>query len=617
MNLRLSSPFLAASDWTTYLLGQYSDLQTYCTTSMALVTASTSLVLGTMPLPTATTTGTTTAASPSTTCAGQLVSPPSQPMSCNALSVQYGVTTGDLTVITNDWACQFSSPICLPLPCDTMKIGWGQTCESLRSSISTSGNNVTTAQFSTWNWRIVGKCDKVRGDQYICKGPPGGKYTAPPPIYAPTASSAYYSTGAYLKSVNMQSPRLPRALTVSAGLVMEMQSAPALHLGIAAPTTVTGRSMLNNLSIPLKSLVPQLLLSTFVNNNTYTPAMSNPQLCASLHDALIHRLPNLIQPPESPTIATLLQQNNPALFTALHGSNLMVFLSLVTDFSPDPDLAGGIPYLTPQVLKPDPARFLAYRDLDIENLYPAHILLYPDPESSSGGGIIYDPKTDLATWGFLTPWPRAEDWAPLEAILRQWLHLWETGKYIHDPDTGALAVRGWVARDVDDALEAWDALLDAIASHLPPSSSFSSLSSQLHEIRLSEDQPILSPELLDSATYHPFASAFLSRARAPPPHIPIAPGIITFTANTFTDLILSEPASSPRRQYLSRRFFSETETPVLLFPTLSLAQVPSRGGNVKEEFDQEWGFGKFTIDRRAGWYLYPQPEVGAEDVVVL
>lgn len=344
--------------------------------------------------------------------------------------------------------------------------------------------------------------------------------------------------------------------------------------------------------------------------------MSDPQLCASLHDALVHRLPNLIQPPGSPTLATLLQQNNPALFAALHGSNLLAFLSLSTDFSPDPNLAGGIPYLTPQVLKPDPAQFLAYRDLDIENLYPAHILLYPDPESSSGGGIIYDPNTDLATWGYLTPWPRAEDWVPLEGILRQWLHLWDTGKYVHDSDTSCLAIRGWVARDVDNALEAWDALLDAIASRLP---SFSSLSQQLHEIRLSEDQPILSPELLQSATYHPFASAFLSRARAPPPSAPvaIAPGITTFTAATFTDLILSESASSPRRQYLSRRFFSETQTPVLLFPALSLAQVPLRGGNVREEFDQEWGFGKFTIDRRTGWYLYPQPEAGAEDVVVL
>lgn len=33
------------------------------------------------------------------------------------------------------------------------------------------------------------------------QSPPGGKYTAPPPIYAPTASTAYYSTGACLSSV--------------------------------------------------------------------------------------------------------------------------------------------------------------------------------------------------------------------------------------------------------------------------------------------------------------------------------------------------------------------------------------------------------------------------------
>lgn len=198
LNLRLSSPFLAAgADYTTYLLGQYSDLQSYCTTSMALTTASTSLVLGTMTVPTTTAaadTGTSSAAAPSTTCAGQIIPVPAKTQSCHTLSLQYGVTTGDLIILTKDWQCQISSPICAPLSCDTMKIGWGETCESLRKSISTTSNNVTTTQFSTWNWRIVGKCDAVRGDQYICKGPPGGVYTPPPPVYAPTAASSYYST---------------------------------------------------------------------------------------------------------------------------------------------------------------------------------------------------------------------------------------------------------------------------------------------------------------------------------------------------------------------------------------------------------------------------------------
>ncbi|KAL8979215.1 MAG: hypothetical protein Q9205_005398, partial [Flavoplaca limonia] len=84
--------------------------------------------------------------------------------------MQYGVTTGDLTVLANDWLCRLTKPVCAPPACELTKVGWGQTCESIRKSISTQSNNVTTVQFSTWNWRIIGKCDDVRGDQHICKG---------------------------------------------------------------------------------------------------------------------------------------------------------------------------------------------------------------------------------------------------------------------------------------------------------------------------------------------------------------------------------------------------------------------------------------------------------------
>lgn len=66
--------------------------------------------------------------------------------------------------------------------------------ESIRASISTQANNITAAQFSAWNPQIVGGCDKLRGDQYVCLGPPGGVYNAPPPVYVPTASTAYYAT---------------------------------------------------------------------------------------------------------------------------------------------------------------------------------------------------------------------------------------------------------------------------------------------------------------------------------------------------------------------------------------------------------------------------------------
>ncbi|KAL8882438.1 MAG: hypothetical protein Q9198_000565 [Flavoplaca austrocitrina] len=144
-----------------------------------------------MPIPTptaATATATSSAAAPSTTCAGQLIAPPTSPKTCNDLAMQYGVTTGDLTVLANDWLCRLTKPVCAPPACELTKVGWGQTwyvsqptgpirlltkfdySESIRKSISTQSNNVTTVQFSTWNWRIIGKCDDVRGDQHICKG---------------------------------------------------------------------------------------------------------------------------------------------------------------------------------------------------------------------------------------------------------------------------------------------------------------------------------------------------------------------------------------------------------------------------------------------------------------
>ena len=36
-----------------------------------------------------------------------------------------------------------------------------------------------------------------------------------------------------------------------------------------------------------------------------------------------------------------------------------------------------------------------------------------------------------------------------------------------------------------------------------------------------------------------------------------------------------------------------------------------------QDFEQEWGFRKFTLDRRAGVYLYPNLVNGAGDTVVV
>ncbi|KAK3995246.1 hypothetical protein QBC44DRAFT_366772 [Cladorrhinum sp. PSN332] len=50
LHQRLLSPALSESEYTDYLLKQHSDLETFCSTTMPLTTATSSLLLGTMDL---------------------------------------------------------------------------------------------------------------------------------------------------------------------------------------------------------------------------------------------------------------------------------------------------------------------------------------------------------------------------------------------------------------------------------------------------------------------------------------------------------------------------------------------------------------------------------------
>jgi hypothetical protein len=191
MHQRLSSPYLPDSDHSDYLVGQFSDMQSVCSTSMALTTRALPTYANATVIPTTTTSSTATA-----TCVGQIIQPATPALSCDQLSQKYGVTTGDLNVITGDWDCGFTSPICAPSNCTVDYIPFGQTCDTLRAQYSTaSGTNITASQFSSWNPNIVGLCNRVTGNQYVCKSAPGGTYIPPTgAIVAPTATSAYYTT---------------------------------------------------------------------------------------------------------------------------------------------------------------------------------------------------------------------------------------------------------------------------------------------------------------------------------------------------------------------------------------------------------------------------------------
>lgn len=169
LNHRLQSPLLPRSSSSRYLIEEHDDLERFCSTNLPLTTSSQTLHIGTVPLPTPTS-STTTSNPPATTCPGQIIEPPQSPTNCHQLSEKYSVATGDLTVLTGNWECSFTAPICAPLPCPVRKIAWKETCESLRASVSTPENNVTEINFKAWNWRIIGACDNVRGDQYICTG---------------------------------------------------------------------------------------------------------------------------------------------------------------------------------------------------------------------------------------------------------------------------------------------------------------------------------------------------------------------------------------------------------------------------------------------------------------
>ncbi|KAI4255272.1 MAG: hypothetical protein L6R42_006816 [Xanthoria sp. 1 TBL-2021] len=141
---------------------------------------------------------------------------------------------------------------------------------------------------------------------------------------------------------------------------------------------------------------------------------STAQQCADIHNTLVSRVPCPIFYLRR-NLVTILQTQQRDTYNDLQGTQLVEFLSLSDEYN------GVDTNLMPQVRKPDPAYFLDYRDSDDTDEYLDLLLLYPDPESDNSGDVIYDTATDLATWVFFPPWPRVNEWVPLEAILSKWI----------------------------------------------------------------------------------------------------------------------------------------------------------------------------------------------------
>ncbi|ETS77354.1 hypothetical protein PFICI_11228 [Pestalotiopsis fici W106-1] len=200
--LRLLDPWLSQSNFTDYLIGEFDDLQRKCSTTLPYSTSSSTLYIGSATSTPTTINSTTGAPSATPTCIGQLVQPKDDFLTCNDLSDTYGVSTGDARVATGDFVCQFTSTICLPLPCKLDTVWDSPSCSDLARRYSNSTYNVTQAQFLSWNSNIQGSCDGVALGQRVCKGAPGGTFPQPrPSITAPgaTGTAVYYTaaTAAY------------------------------------------------------------------------------------------------------------------------------------------------------------------------------------------------------------------------------------------------------------------------------------------------------------------------------------------------------------------------------------------------------------------------------------
>lgn len=173
-------------------------------------------------------------------------------------------------------------------------------------------------------------------------------------------------------------------------------------------------------------------------------------------------------------------------------------------------------------------------------------------------------------------WPAAEEWSSLEHFLQHWLQMWETEKIYADTWHNIL-LRHWTVHDLDRTIRLWERLLQAIESRLPHHA----------QRQVAVFRSLVSEEVLDSYASHTFTNAFLSAARAPSvPCTRIAPGIATFTSESYDALYGSEAQDSDRIRTIGQRGLQDDDImPSILFAaTNNVPEPPVQGLDSMEGF---------------------------------
>jgi hypothetical protein len=126
---------------------------------------------------------------------------------------------------------------------------------------------------------------------------------------------------------------------------------------------------------------------------------------------------------------------------------------------------------------------------------------------------------------------------PLETFYTILLGNWKSDKYYYNYPKQRISMRWWRDSDLEEALSCWEKLLSTIENRLP----------YKRERNISRRLPPLEPELLQNFKLGKFAKEWLSRA-ARPSFRYIAPGLFTFTPETYQQIYSTELTDSYRQK---------------------------------------------------------------------
>ncbi|XXG95487.1 hypothetical protein Hte_001751 [Hypoxylon texense] len=321
----------------------------------------------------------------------------------------------------------------------------------------------------------------------------------------------------------------------------------------------------------------------------------SPERCADLHNQLLAKATeHNVNVQAERNISARLLDIAPE-FAEVQSLNDLPFYRFLCLLDTTPLTAtGAVDLLAPFIYQPDPRTFWT----DRVGHEPFFILLYGqnNGDSPMDGGIYADIRSCQAVWhsGISPHFPPPDQWLPLEVILQKSLDAWATGKFYWDVQEATMKTRSWTQHDVEQSVAAFYRLLSNIELRIP------SEGSEAHSHRRLEP--------LDAQTLAPFkisvfAARFLSTANRPSFSF-VAPGVRVLTPRLLDEIYGTEASDSERR---SHWLGDEEDWPTLILPGIDpVSRGPDSSADQDiNSFDQNWGFGKFTVNRQSGLYIMP------------